>query len=111
MNHLLEIRSYNLKPGTRDQFHQLMIEQSLPLLKRWQINVVACGPSLHDEDSYYLMRSYASLEELNQSEDAFYGSQEWRQGPRKAVLALIDNYTTIVIDVDETTLQGFKTGL
>jgi NIPSNAP len=108
MDRVLEIRSYNLKPRTRTQFHELMTQHSLPMLQRWQIDVVAFGPSLHDEDSYFLMRSYASLEALQQSEDSFYGSSEWRQGPREAVLALIDNYTSVVITVEEATLQGLR---
>jgi hypothetical protein len=85
-----------------------MAEQSMPLLKRWRIDVVAYGPSLHDDDSYYLMRSYADLKDLQQSEDSFYGSSEWREGPREAVLALIESYTTVVINVDEATLQGLR---
>ena len=51
------------------------------MLRRHGIDVVAFGPSLHDQDAYYLMRSYASLEELERSETAFYGSEEWRLGP------------------------------
>ena len=37
---------------------------------------------------------------MNQSEDAFYGSDDWRKGPREAILALILNYTTIVLPAD-----------
>lgn len=58
MNRLVEIRSINLKPGTREEFHRLYIEQALPLLKRWQFDVVAYGPSLHDENSYYVIRRF-----------------------------------------------------
>jgi hypothetical protein len=108
MTRLIEIRSYNLKPGTRDAFHQLMLEQSLPMLKRWNVDVVAFGPSPHDDDSYYLMRAFATLEDRERSEDAFYGSDEWRKGPREAVLALIDSYTTIVMDVDDATLDSLR---
>lgn len=61
MSHFVEIRSYNLKPGTRDRLQQIMAEQALPMLARWGVDVVACGPSLHDQDSYYLMRAYPSL--------------------------------------------------
>ncbi len=43
MNHFVEIRSLNLKPGTRDEFYQLYIEEALPLLKRWGFDVVAPG--------------------------------------------------------------------
>jgi NIPSNAP len=108
MSCIVEIRSYNLKPGTRAEFHRLVSEQSMPMLQRWQVDVVAYGSSLHDEDSYYLMRSYASLEDRQQSQDAFYGGDEWRQGPREAILALIDTSTSVVIEVDEATLKGLR---
>ena len=68
---VVEIRSYNLKPGTRDRFHQLFQTEALPLLRRWKVEVVGYGPSLHDRDSYYLMRAFPSVEERERSEDAF----------------------------------------
>jgi hypothetical protein len=110
MNHFLEIRSYTLQAGTRDEFHRLFMEEAMPLLKRWKVDVVAYGPSLHDENSYYLMRRYDSLVQREESEDAFYGSDEWRQGPRAAILALIENYTEIVLELDGVTLEGLRNG-
>jgi ketosteroid isomerase-like protein len=106
--YVLEIRSYNLKPGMRDAFHALFLREALPLLQQWRVNVVAYGPSLHDRDSYFLMRAFASVEERERNEDAFYASDSWRNGPRAAVLAAIDTYTTIVIRVDEATLGGLR---
>lgn len=108
MNHFVEIRSYNLKSGTREEFHRLFLEEAFPLLKRWNVDVVAYGPSLHDEDTYYLMRCYDSLAHREESEAAFYGSDEWRQGPRQAILALIENYTEIILELDEVTVQGLR---
>lgn len=105
MNHFVEIRAYNLKDGTRDEFHRLFLQEAFPMLKRWNIDVVAYGPSLHDQSSYYLIRRYDSLAQREQSEEAFYGSAEWRQGPREAVIALIENYTEIVFELDESTVQ------
>jgi len=108
MNHFLEIRSYNLKHGTREEFHRLFIEEAFPMLKRWNVDVVTYGPSLHDEDSYYLIRRYDSLDQREESENAFYGSDEWRQGPREAILSLIENYTEIVLELDEVTVHGLR---
>ena len=34
---------------------------------------------------------------MQRSEDTFYGSDDWRKGPREAILSLITNYTTIVL--------------
>ena len=108
MNHFLEIRSYNLKPGSRGEFHRLFMEEAMPLLKRWNVDVVSYGLSLHDENSYYLMRRYGSLDQREESENAFYGSDEWRQGPREAIIALIENYTEIVLELNEVTVQGLR---
>jgi ketosteroid isomerase-like protein len=105
---VVEIRSYNLKPGTRDRFHQLFLKEALPMLKRWKVDVVGYGPSLHDQDSYFLMRAFDGVEKRQKDEDAFYASEEWIKGPRERVLADIDSYTTIVITVDAATLSGLR---
>src|SRR5437867_9110844 len=108
MNKFVEIRSYNLKPGTRAEFDRLAREMAIPMLRRWNIDVVAFGPSQHDNSTYFLMRSYASLADRQQSQDQFYGSDEWCRGPRDAIVALINNYTSAVIEVDEATLAGLR---
>src|SRR5215207_1288795 len=108
MNHFIEIRSLNLKPGTRDEFYRLYIEEALPRLKRWNMDVVAHGPSLHDENSYYVIRRFDSLAQREEMEDAYYASDDWRQGPREAILALIENYMDVVLELDEVTVQGLR---
>ena len=104
----VEIPAYNLKPGTRADFHRLVTERSVPMLRRWRVDVVAFGPSLHDSDSYFLIRAYASLEDRQQSQDAFYGSDEWRHGPREAILDLIVSDTSVVVEMDPATVDGLR---
>lgn len=108
MSNFVEIRSYNLKLGTRDEFHRLFLEEAFPMLKRWNVDVVSYGPSLHDENSYYLMRRFDSLSHREESEHTFYGSEEWRKGPRESIVSLIENYTEVVLELDESTLQGLR---
>jgi len=103
---MIEIFTLNLKPGTRDKFHQLYLMESLPLQKKWEIEVVAHGPSLHDENSYYVIRSFKSLGDRQNTEDAFYSSDDWQKGPRTAMLALIENYVTIVVSAE--TFKGWS---
>lgn len=108
MSKVIEIRSYNLVPESRSGFHKLFTEQALPMLKRWNVDVVAFGPSPHDESSYYLIRAYANLDDRQRSQDAFYGSDEWIQGPREPILACIESHTSIVLTVEEPTLEGLR---
>lgn len=106
----VEIRSYNLKPGGRGEFHRLVVA-TLPMVERRKIDVVWYGPSAHDSTSYVLIRAFRSLEDRERSEEAFYGGREWREGPRDQVLALIDNYTTVVLDLDSTTVAGLRAAI
>jgi len=105
---VVEIRSYNLKAGTRERFHRRFVDESLPMLRRRNVDVVAYGASLDEADSYFLIRGFASLAERRSSEDAFYGSEEWRKGPRDAVIADIESYTTVVLRVEPETLQALR---
>jgi len=70
--------------------------------------VVAHGPSLHDENTYYVIRCYDSLTQREQMEDAYYASDDWQQGPREAMLALIESYVDVILEVDEVTVNGLR---
>ena len=100
MSGVVEIRTYKLRAGTGAAFHRAVVDESLPMLQRWGVDVVAFGPSLDDEGSYYLIRAYPSLEELRRSQDAFYGSDEWRHGPREAIVSRIESSSSVVLPAD-----------
>ena len=70
------------------------------MLERWCVEVLAFGPSLDDDDFYVLIRGYESVAELHRSQEAFYGSDEWREGPRKAIVSLIESDISVVIPAD-----------
>ncbi|HEX7917504.1 NIPSNAP family protein [Rudaea sp.] len=94
---LIEVRAYKLKAGTGAEFNRLITTIALPMLRAVDMDVVACGASAHEADTYYLIRAYADLADLNAQQDAFYGSDAWRLGPREAVLACIDHFLNTVL--------------
>jgi NIPSNAP len=108
MDQVVEIRSYTLKPGTAAAFERLFLEQALPLLRAAGTDVVAARASLHEPDAYVLMRAYPSLAAREHSQDQFYGSAAWRDGPREAVLACIEHYTTVVIEASPALLGSLR---
>jgi hypothetical protein len=110
MNQTVEIRTYHLKPGSRERFARIAAERVMPMLARWNTDVVRHGPSAHDEDTYFLIRAYASLEDRQQRQDAFYGSDEWTRGPRASILELIEDFTSLVLELDASTLAGLRDG-
>ncbi|EMH2330574.1 NIPSNAP family protein [Citrobacter freundii] len=87
---IIEILQYTLKKGSGEEFHQIMREVSVPLHARNGIDVVAYGNSLHDADSYYLIRAFDSEEQMKSVLEDFYASAGWRSGPREAIISRIE---------------------
>jgi hypothetical protein len=108
MTRIIEIRSYRLKPGCKERFHQLMLTQSLPMLQRFGTDVVALGPSASEEDCYVLVRAYASAADLEQQQAVFYARPEWTGGPREAILDLIAEYVNVVCAADEPLIDALR---
>ncbi|WP_446219763.1 NIPSNAP family protein [Micromonospora sp. IBHARD004] len=108
---ILEIRTYRLKPGTIDEFVRLMRQEAAPLLARFGIRVVAAGASLVREDGHeeaYLIRAFPSLAVRDEREEAFYGSDAWRDGPREAILSRIESYHTVVLETAEQSVDVLR---
>ena len=97
---VFEILTLDIKPGRRDEFHNVYVTQSVPLLKKWNFNLVAYGPSLHDANSYYVIRRFKNLEDREKSEDAFYNSNDWKLGPRDAIMGLVEHFAYTVVSVE-----------
>ena len=47
--------------------------------------------------AYFLIRSYADLDDRQARQDAFYGSDAWRHGPREAIVSRIEHYLDTVL--------------
>jgi len=97
---IIEIRTYRLKPAVAQEFLRIMHEEALPLLGKFGLRVLAGGLTLGEGDDAYLIRAFASLEERERQEAEFYGSDEWRDGPRESVVSRIESYHTVVLDAD-----------
>lgn len=95
---IIEIRTYRLKPGAAQEFLRVMHEEAFPLLEKFGLRVLAGGLTLAEGDDAYLIRAFDSLEHRDQQEAEFYGSDEWKNGPREAVISRIESYHTVVLD-------------
>ena len=94
---VLDLRIYKLRPGAREAFARIFEDEALPMLRRYEIEVVGYGPSVAGADHYYLARAFASASQREQQLGAFYGSDEWRERYDDRVMELIEAYHTVVI--------------
>lgn len=111
MNRTVEIRRYKLKPGAGPAFERLFREEAEPMVRGYGMDVVAFGKSAHDDNAYFLIRAFHSLDHLNASEDEFYGSTEWRNGPREAILSHIESYQDTVLSLSADAVEMLRSDL
>lgn len=108
---LIEIRSYKLKPGTGAAFHGVVSGDAIPLVRASGMDVVAFGHSAHDPDRYFLIRAFDGLEHRETSQNAFYSSDAWREGPREAIVGQIETYVDTVLWLSEAALAELRESL
>lgn len=110
-NQILELRVYTLHPGMRDAFDARFHDEVLPMLVAHGIDVVVAAPSLHDADSYCLLRAYPSIGARQAALDTFYGSEAWLSRHDEAVMAMIASYSTVVLDAAPPLIDALVSGL
>ena len=106
---IIELRTYRLKPGSAQAFRALVRDVSIPMVKRWGAQVVCFRPCLHDENSYALTRPCPSLAALRSDRDAVYGSDDWRNGPRVAILSYSQLTPAVVFKTAVKTMDRMRT--
>jgi hypothetical protein len=86
MKRLIEIRSYKLKAGEAAAFHEAVVMTVMPMLRE-AMDVVAYGPSAHEPDTYFLIRAYADLADLEASKRGSTARPPGARGPRNAIVS------------------------
>ncbi|HEX5120217.1 MAG TPA: hypothetical protein VFW65_33950 [Pseudonocardiaceae bacterium] len=102
---LLEIRLFTLRSGTREEFDRISTDGTIPLMRSLGINVITHGPSLNNENGYFLMRAFPSESERVARSQAVYATAEWEEKYDAAVTGMIDDYDTTVFPVTPDVLS------
>jgi hypothetical protein len=97
MTLLLEMRLFRVHPGTRDEFHRISHEGTVPLMRRFGIDVLAYGPAVNNDDTYYLLRAFATEDQRKEQARTLYASPEWENEFDAPVMGMIDDYRITVM--------------
>lgn len=105
---LVELRLFKLQPGTREEFHRVSHETVL-LMRECGITVLAYGPSLNEDDAYYLVRLFPSEEQRTVLSQSLYARPEWEKYD-EPVMGMIADYHTVVMPATSAVVEAMSTG-
>ncbi|GGO10678.1 NIPSNAP family protein [Microbispora rosea subsp. aerata] len=104
---LLEVRLFTVRPGTREEWHRISREGTIPLMGRCGITVVAHGPCLNDDNGYYLIRAFRDEQERIELSQSFYATEEFAREYEKPLAEMMTGYQTAVIPVPREAIEEF----
>ena len=107
-NRVLELRIVRLRHGRRNEFAVRFHDQLLPILRSHGMEIIHYGPSLHDEDSFFLIRAWPSVAERQETLDTMYGGVDWLMNQEQVFLDMIDSMDTCVLNADEWLIGAMK---
>ena len=102
---LLEMRLFKLRPGTRAEFDRISREGTIPLMRTLGITVIAHGPSMNNENGYFLLRAFPSESERVERSQALYATAEWMEKYDAPVMGMIEDYDTAVLTLQPDAIR------
>ena len=88
---IVEVRSYRIKPGHRDEFIELFESRAIPALRKYGMQIVGPMLDVENPNKFVFLRSFPSLEERERMKDAFYRSELWKNDLDPLAMPLLDS--------------------
>jgi hypothetical protein len=101
---MLEIRLFNLKPGTGAEFFRVADEGTVPLMRRWGIRVLGHYQSTTNPDAFFLVRAFRDADDRKTVSEAFYASPEWL-AYEDTVMGMVADYHAVTTTITRENLE------
>ena len=95
---IVEMRTYKLKPGKRDEFLRIFQTRSIPA--HAEIGMKILGPflSLEDPDTFFFMRGFPDLASREPMKARFYEGDLWKNELESLLMPMIEKYDVVLVD-------------
>lgn len=95
---IVEMRTYWLKPGTRDRFLEIFRRRSMPA--HAEIGMLILGPflSVEDPNVFFFMRGFPDLDSREPMKARFYEGDLWKRELESLLMPMIEKYEVVLVD-------------
>ncbi len=100
---IVEVRSYRITPGRRDEFIELFEARSAPALQAHGMKVIGPLIDLENPNRFIFLRGFPSMEDLLRMKEAFYGGKLWKEELEQIAMPMLESYDVTLCE----TTPGF----
>jgi hypothetical protein len=95
---IVEVRSYRIVPGRREEFIRLFESRAVPALRAHGMKVLGPLIDVENPNKFVWLRSFPSLEERDRMKKAFYGGDLWKNELEALAMPLLESYDVILCE-------------
>jgi hypothetical protein len=100
---IVEVRSYRIKPGKREEFIQLFENRSIPALQSHGMKIIGPLLDIENPNKFVFLRGFPTLEDLLRMKDEFYGGDLWKNELEQIAMPMLESYDVTLCE----TTAGF----
>lgn len=100
---IIEVRSYRITPGKRNEFIKFFETRSIEALQSHGMKVVGPMVDLENPNKFVFLRGFPSMEDLHRMKGDFYGGKLWKEELEKIAMPMIESYDVTLCE----TTSGF----
>lgn len=95
---IVEVRSYRIKPGHRDEFIKLFETRAIPALRSHGMKILGPMLDVENPNKFVWLRSFPSLEERDRMKNEFYEGDLWKNELEGLAMPLLESYDVILCE-------------
>jgi hypothetical protein len=89
---IVEVRSYRIAPGRREEFLEFFQTRSIPALRAHGMEVMGPFVDLENPNKFVWLRLYPSLEDRDRMRSAFYEGDIWKNELEAIAMPMLESY-------------------
>jgi hypothetical protein len=95
---IVEMRTYRLKPGRRQEFVAIFLARSLPAHQEIGMKILGPFLSVEEPDVFFFMRAFPDMASREPMKARFYEGPLWKQELEHVLLPMIEKYEVVLVD-------------
>jgi hypothetical protein len=95
---IVEVRTYRIKPGRRDEFIEFFETRAVPALRAHGMKIVGPLLDLENSDTFVFLRGFPSLHERDRMKNAFYEGELWKGELEAIAMPMLESYVVVLAE-------------
>jgi len=95
---IVEVRTYKIKPGRRDEFIKFFEKRAVAAQRSHGMKILGPLLDLENPDEFVWLRSFPSLDERDRMKDAFYEGEEWKSELEAIAMPMVESYSVVLCE-------------